>query len=173
MNDLVLIKNILLRLGYEGGVLMKRFWMTADPISVEDCINQVIRPEAGAISTFIGIAREFTSGKRTLHLEYEAYVPMAVRQLERIGEEISDKWPDAQTSIAHRVGRLEISEVAVAIAVSSPHRDQAFKASRYAIERIKEIVPIWKKEHWEDGTAWIGDQNETISYVANEEGRND
>lgn len=152
---------------------MKRFWITEHPISIEDCMNQVIRPEAGAISTFIGIAREFTRGKRTLHLEYEAYVPMAVKQLESIGEEISNKWPDARASIAHRIGKLEISEVAVAIAVSSPHRDQAFKASRYAIERIKEIVPIWKKEHWEDGTEWIGDQKEKTSYVASEEGRDD
>jgi len=146
---------------------MERFWITPQPISIDECINKVVRPEAGAISTFIGIAREFTSGKRTLYLEYEAYIPMAVKQLEKIGEEIGAKWPEARVSIAHRTGRLNISEVAVAIAVSSPHRDQAFKASRYAIERIKEIVPIWKKEHWEDGTKWIGDQKETISYVEN------
>lgn len=146
---------------------MERYWITPQPISIDECINKVVRPEAGAISTFIGIAREFTRGKRTLYLEYEAYIPMAVKQLERIGDEIGTKWPDTLVSIAHRTGRLNISEVAVAIAVSSPHRDQAFKASRYAIERIKEIVPIWKKEHWEDGTKWIGDQKETISYVEN------
>ena len=113
---------------------MERFWITPQPISIDECINKVVRPEAGAVSTFIGIAREFTKGKRTLYLEYEAYIPMAVKQLERIGDEIGTKWPDTRVSIAHRTGRLDISEVAVAIAVSSPHRDQAFKASRYAIE---------------------------------------
>ena len=140
------------------------FWITDKPIQISDCINKVIRPEAGAISTFIGIAREFTHGKRTLFLEYDAYIPMATKQLARIGEEIKSTWPHAEVSIAHRIGRLDISDVAVAIAVSMPHRDEAFKASRYAIERIKEIVPIWKKEHWEDGTKWIGDQKENISY---------
>lgn len=143
---------------------MTMFWITEKPLEMNDCIEKVIRPEAGAVSTFIGIAREFTKGKRTLHLEYDAYIPMATKQLERIGTEIEEKWPNTQTSIAHRIGRLEISEIAVSIAVSSPHRDVAFKASRYAIERIKEIVPIWKKEHWEDGTKWIGDQKEKISY---------
>lgn len=144
---------------------MSRFWMSEDPIELQDCIEKVIRPEAGAISTFIGVAREFTRGKRTLYLEYDAYVPMAVKQLARIGEEINEQWPDTKVSIAHRMGRLDISEIAVAIAVSSPHRDASFKASRYAIERIKEIVPIWKKEHWEDGTKWIGDQKESVSYA--------
>lgn len=143
------------------------FWVTKDEVDINDCIKNVVRPEAGAISTFIGIAREFTKGKQTLHLEYEAYVPMAVKQLERIGSEIQDKWPKTMVSIAHRIGRLDISEVAVAIAVSSPHRPAAFEASRYAIERIKEIVPIWKKEFWEDGTAWIGDQKETNTYDEN------
>ncbi|HLQ95439.1 MAG TPA: molybdenum cofactor biosynthesis protein MoaE [Pseudogracilibacillus sp.] len=144
--------------------MLQKFWITADPVEINDCIKAVVRPEAGAISTFIGIAREYTKGKRTLYLEYEAYVPMAVKQLERIGNEIQLKWPEARASIAHRIGRLEISETAVAIAISSPHRDEAFQASRYAIERIKEIVPIWKKEHWEDGTKWIGDQKEQIAY---------
>lgn len=143
---------------------MEQFWISDEPIQINDCIEKVIRPEAGAISTFIGIAREFTRGKRTLHLEYDAYVPMAVKQLKRIGDEIKAEWPATEIAIAHRIGRLDISEVAVVIAVSSPHRDASFKASRYAIERIKEIVPIWKKEHWEDGTKWIGDQLETTSY---------
>lgn len=144
--------------------MTEKFWITNEPVQVSDCIEKVIRPEAGAISTFIGIAREFTYGKRTLFLEYDAYIPMATKQLMRIGEEIKSTWPGAEVSIAHRIGRLDISDVAVAIAVSTPHRDEAFKASRYAIERIKEIVPIWKKEHWEDGTKWIGDQKENVSY---------
>ncbi|MBO1003617.1 molybdenum cofactor biosynthesis protein MoaE [Pseudogracilibacillus auburnensis] len=143
---------------------MDNFWITDKPIQVNDCIRKVTHPKAGAISTFIGIAREFTKGKQTLFLEYDAYVPMATKQLARIGMEIKQTCPEAEIAIAHRIGRLEISEVAVAIAVSTPHRDAAFKASRYAIERIKEIVPIWKKEHWVDGTKWIGNQKETTSY---------
>src|SRR5690625_1488216 len=146
---------------------MDNFWLSNEPIEINECIDKVIRPEAGAVSTFIGIAREFTRGKRTLFLQYEAYVPMAVKQLARIGDEMKEIWPEAEVAIAHRIGRLNISDIAVAIAVSTPHRDEAFKASRYAIERIKEIVPIWKKEHWEDGTKWIGNQKENISYDNN------
>ncbi|EEK43849.1 Molybdopterin-converting factor subunit 2 [Bacillus cereus m1293] len=110
--------------------------------------------------------RELTKGKRTLHLEYEAYETMAVKQLMRIGEEISERWPDAKIAITHRVGRLEIMDIAVVIAVSSPHRKVAYEANEYAIERIKGIVPIWKKEFWEDGTMWIGDQLENTPYPA-------
>lgn len=142
----------------------KKFWITSETVDVNDCINNVIRPEAGAICTFIGTAREFTDGKRTLHLEYQAYVPMAEQKLKQIGKEIDEKWGDTNTSIAHRTGRLDISEVAVAIAVSTPHRKDAFEACEYAINRIKELVPIWKKEHWEDGSEWIGDQKEQTSY---------
>lgn len=142
----------------------KNFWLTEAQIDVNDVIQKVLRPEAGAISTFIGTVREFTKGKRTLHLEYDAYVVMAEKQLIKIGAEIEVKWADTKTAIVHRTGRLDISDVAVAIAVSTPHRNDAFEASRYAIERIKEIVPIWKKEYWEDGTKWIGDQKENKSY---------
>lgn len=140
------------------------FRITNEPIDVQQVIQLVTHRESGAISTFIGIAREFTYGKRTLKLQYEAYIPMAEKQLHIIGREISERWPNARTAITHRIGHLEISEVAVAIAVSTPHRDAAFRASRYAIERIKEMVPIWKQEHWEDGTKWIGDQLEKNSY---------
>ncbi len=142
----------------------KMFWITEEPISVTDVMDKVVRREAGAISTFTGIVREFTRGKKTLFLEYQAYVPMAEKKLAEIGREIEERWEHTETAIAHRIGRLDISEVAVAIAVSTPHRKDAFEASSYAIERIKEIVPIWKKEHWEDGTLWIGDQKEQVSY---------
>ena len=141
----------------------KMFWISDKPIDSGEVINKVIRPEAGAISTFIGIAREFTEGKRTLFLEYEAYVPMAEKKLAEIGEEILERWPGARTAIAHRTGKLDISDVAVVIAVSTPHRADAFEASRHAIERIKEIVPIWKRENWEDGTEWLGDQKEKVA----------
>lgn len=142
----------------------KKCWITDQPINLNDCIAKVVRAEAGAVNTFIGTVREFTKGKRTLFLEYQSYIAMAEKKLVQISEEISEKWPDAETAIVHRIGRLEISDIAVVIAVSTPHRNDAFDASRYAIERIKEIVPIWKKEHWEDGTKWIGDQKETTSY---------
>lgn len=134
------------------------------PIVVEEVTNKVARREAGAITTFIGTVRELTKGKRTLYLEYEAYKSMAVKQLTRIGEEMNEKWPDAKVAIMHRVGRLEIMDIAVVIAVSSPHRKVAYEANEYAIERIKRIVPIWKKEFWEDGTMWIGDQLENTTY---------
>lgn len=142
----------------------KYFWITTEPIDLQSVIRKVVRPEAGAISTFTGIVREFTKGKRTLYLEYQAYVPMAETQLAQIGKEITEKWGDVKTAIVHRIGHLDISDIAVAIAVSTPHREDAFAASRYAIERIKEIVPIWKKEHWEDGSKWLGDQKEVHSY---------
>lgn len=142
----------------------KMFWITEKPISVTDVMDKVVRREAGAVSTFTGIVREFTKGKKTLFLEYQAYIPMAEKKLAEIGREIEERWTDTETAIAHRIGRLDISEVAVAIAVSTPHRKDAFEASSYAIERIKEIVPIWKKEHWEDGTMWLGDQKEQVSY---------
>ncbi|SFA82256.1 molybdopterin synthase subunit MoaE [Lentibacillus halodurans] len=145
----------------------KKFWITKEPINPNDCIKKVVRNEAGAVNTFIGTVREYTDGKRTLFLEYQAYVPMAEKKLVQIGKEIEEKWEDADTSIVHRIGRLELTDIAVVIAVSTPHRTDAFEASRYAIERIKELVPIWKKEHWEDGTKWLGDQQEKTSYAAN------
>lgn len=140
------------------------FKIVHTPILVEELINKVARREAGALTTFIGTVREFTKGKKTLSLEYQAYEPMAVKMLSQIGDEIQETWPDAITAITHRVGKLDITEIAVVIAVSSPHRKTAYEANKYAIERIKQIVPIWKKEFWEDGTKWIGDQLETTEY---------
>ncbi|MGG0464266.1 molybdenum cofactor biosynthesis protein MoaE [Priestia aryabhattai] len=140
------------------------FEVVNQPIAVDEIIKKVSGRDAGAITTFIGTVREFTKGKKTLSLEYQAYVPMAVKMLSQIGDEIQEKWPDALTAITHRIGKLDITEVAVVIAVSSPHRKTAYEANEYAIERIKQIVPIWKKEFWEDGTKWIGDQLETKEY---------
>lgn len=143
---------------------MDRFEITEKPISIEECVKKVERREAGAITTFIGTVREFTKGKKTLYLTYEAYVPMAVKKLAEIGVEIKQRWPDTETAISHRIGRLDISDIAVVIAVSTPHRKDAYAANEFAIERIKQIVPIWKKEHWEDGEVWVGDQREQQSY---------
>ncbi|WP_152393081.1 molybdenum cofactor biosynthesis protein MoaE [Paenibacillus guangzhouensis] len=134
------------------------FVITDQPIVPEDVSNKVKRREAGAITLFLGTVRELTHGKRTLFLEYEAYPTMAVAQLERIGQEVRERWANTVVAVTHRVGRLEISDIAVVIAVSSPHRKAAYEANEYVIERIKQIVPIWKKEHGEDGSEWIGDQ---------------
>jgi molybdopterin synthase catalytic subunit len=149
------------------------YYITEKPLDPAPLIKQVIRPEAGAVNTFIGTVRELTEGKRTLSLTYEAYKPMAEKKLAQIGREIEAENKDSRVVIAHRIGKLDISDIAVVIAVSSPHRDASYRGSRYAIERIKEIVPIWKKEHWEDGSEWVGDQLEQTAYDKDgpEEGR--
>ncbi len=134
--------------------------ITENPIQTEDVIQKVESRNAGAITVFIGTVREMTNGKRTLYLEYQAYKSMAEKKLNEIGNEIEKKWPNTKVAITHRIGRLEISDIAVVIAISSPHRNNAYDANRYAIERIKEMVPIWKKEVWDDGEMWIGDQLE-------------
>lgn len=143
---------------------MKFFEISKEPINTQQVIDKVVQRNAGAITTFIGTVRELTHGKKTLYLIYEAYEEMAVKKLEQIGREIEEKWPGAKAAITHRVGRLDITDIAVVIAVSTPHRADAYEANRYAIERIKEIVPIWKKEHWEDGEEWVGNQLETVAY---------
>jgi len=140
------------------------FKIVDTPIVVEEVSDKVKSRNAGAITVFIGTVRELTKGKKTLSLEYQAYETMAVKKLAQIGDEINEKWPEAIVAITHRVGRLAISDIAVVIAVSSPHRKVAYEANEYAIERIKQIVPIWKKEFWEDGTMWIGDQLENTPY---------
>lgn len=141
------------------------FQLTNKPIDVQQVINQVTDRNCGAIATFIGTVREFTNGKKTVRLEYIAYESMAEKMLKRIGAEINERWPGTHVAIVHRLGVLDISEAAVVIAVSSPHRQAAYEANAYAMERIKAMVPIWKKEIWEDGSSWIGDQLETKRYT--------
>ncbi|MEH7106206.1 MULTISPECIES: molybdenum cofactor biosynthesis protein MoaE [Bacillaceae] len=143
---------------------MNFYEISKEPIDIQSVIDKVIQREAGAITTFIGTVRELTYGKKTLFLIYEAYEAMAVKKLAQIGAEMEERWAGSKVAITHRVGRLDITDVAVVIAVSTPHRADAYEANRYAIERIKEIVPIWKKEHWEDGEEWVGNQLETVSY---------
>ncbi|WML29714.1 molybdenum cofactor biosynthesis protein MoaE [Neobacillus sp. OS1-32] len=143
---------------------MTFYEISKEPINIQAVIDKVVRREAGAITTFIGTVRELTGGKKTLFLEYQAYEAMAVKKLAQIGAEIEQRWSGAKAAITHRIGRLDITDVAVVIAVSTPHRADAYEANRYAIERIKEIVPIWKKEHWENGEEWVGNQLETAAY---------
>ncbi|MGG4166209.1 molybdenum cofactor biosynthesis protein MoaE [Rossellomorea vietnamensis] len=140
------------------------FVITDAPISTEEVSAKVESRDAGAVTIFCGTVREWTKGRRTLYLEYQAYKSMAVKKLAEIGVQVQEKWPAAKVAITHRVGRLEISDLAVVIAVSSPHRKAAYEANEYVIEQIKKIVPIWKKEHWEDGEQWIGDQRGQQEY---------
>jgi molybdopterin synthase catalytic subunit len=112
-------------------------------------------PGIGAIATFIGLVRDTNLGRRVQHLEYEAYEPLARRGLDLIVEESREHWPAVRMMIHHRIGRMEIGETSVAIVAASPHRADAFAAARYAIERIKQIVPIWKHEYFEGGDVWI------------------
>ncbi|WP_020060282.1 molybdenum cofactor biosynthesis protein MoaE [Bacillus sp. 123MFChir2] len=145
--------------------MTKTYFEVVDtPISIEEVAQKVIRRECGAVTTFIGTVREFTKGRRTLYLEYAAYRSMAEKMLAKIGEETKEKWPGTHVAITHRIGTLQISDIAVVVAVSTPHRKAAYEANEYIMERIKQIVPIWKKEFWEDGGKWIGDQLEQTPY---------
>jgi MoaE-MoaD fusion protein len=132
------------------------FAIAREPIDLARVVKDVARPEAGAIVTFSGTVRNNTQGVAVVALEYEAYETMALRFLRKIGEEIKTRWPEAEAAIVHRIGRVEIGETSVAIAVSSPHRSDAFEACRHAIERLKQDVPIWKKEIRGDGSIWVG-----------------
>ncbi|WP_372662065.1 molybdenum cofactor biosynthesis protein MoaE [Cohnella sp.] len=136
----------------------KRYTIVEHPLDVDSVISMVSHPDHGAAIAFVGTTREWTAGQRTVTLEYEAYIPMAEAALIQIGEEISSRWPGTLCAIAHRIGSVGIGEISVVIAVSSSHRADAYDASRYAIERLKQTVPIWKKEVYEDGTEWKGHQ---------------
>ncbi len=109
----------------------------------------------GAVVTFLGLVRNHNLGRRVRYLEYEAYEPLALKTFERIADEVRRRWPEARLAIEHRVGRLEIGQASVAIAAASPHRADAYAACRYAIERIKQIAPIWKREFFEGGDQWV------------------
>jgi molybdopterin synthase catalytic subunit len=129
--------------------------ITTVPLSVDAVIRAVDGPGAGAVATFLGLVRDHNQGRRVLYLEYEAYAPLAEKALARIVGEAQARWAGARVAIHHRTGRLEIGEASVVIAAATPHRADAFAACRYAIERIKQIVPIWKHEHFEGGEVWI------------------
>ena len=134
---------------------MQRFEITTEPLSIDEVVARVQGPTVGGIATFVGVVRGETQGRVTQYLEYEFYPEMAVEQLRGIGEEIQARWSTVRdVAIVHRVGRLDIGETIVVIAVAAAHRAELFEATHYAIDRLKEIVPIWKKEVWEDGEAW-------------------
>jgi molybdopterin synthase catalytic subunit len=140
------------------------FRIVEGPIDVGALVTGAFRPDCGAVATFVGTTRVDSSSDASVeYLEYEAYRPMADRKLEEIGAEIEERWEVKHVSIVHRLGRVEAGEPSVVIAVASPRRGPAFEASRYAIERIKETVPIWKREVWSDGYVWVGSQTGTRS----------
>ena len=124
-------------------------------IRTRGLVSQLSRDQDGAAVTFFGIVRNNTRGRRTTHLVYEAYEPMALRKMRQIGESLRQRWQIGQVGMVHRLGRLEIGEVSVAIVITSPHRGIAFESCRYAIDRLKQTVPIWKKEFFEDGEVWV------------------
>lgn len=132
--------------------------ITHGPIDVARVTAAAGDPAAGAIATFLGTTRRENAGRVVTRLEYEAHASMAVQEMRRLGEEARRRWRLVGVAIVHRVGVVELGEVSVAIAVSAPHRAEAFEACRWLIDRLKEIVPIWKKEHYEGGVVWIGAQ---------------
>jgi molybdopterin synthase catalytic subunit len=139
-----------------AGVL---FELTTRPLDARRMETAVAHKGAGAICTFTGIVRDSSRGRSVTHLEYEAYAEMATGQMRKIAGEIEERWPEARVAMAHRTGRLEIGEPSVVVSVSSPHRAEAIAACKWGIDRLKESVPIWKKEHAADGTYWIeGDE---------------
>jgi molybdopterin synthase catalytic subunit len=124
-------------------------------------LEDAVRTDAdGAVIVFRGVARRFSRGRDVVHLEYEAYPEMAEKVMAEIGDEMKTRWPISEVAIVHRTGVLEIGQASVAIAVSAPHRGEAFAACQYAIDRLKQVVPIWKKEVWSDGSQWIGWEHE-------------
>jgi molybdopterin synthase catalytic subunit len=140
------------------------FEITREPIDKPGLEKRLLTGGAGAVVTFDGVVRDNTGGRRVVSLQYEAYEPMAVKEMRRIGDEIRERWPDVErVGIIHRFGPLAISESSVVIVVTSPHRRVAFEACRYAIDRLKQTVPIWKKEIFEDGEEWVEGQSPVVS----------
>ena len=133
-----------------------QFDITEGELTAESVSDLVRSPECGAITVFLGTARRTSRGREVEYLEYEAYPEMAIRKLQQIAEEVVERWDTDRIAVRHRVGRVELGEASVAIAVATEHRAEGFAACKYVIDRLKEIVPIWKKEVWVGGGEWIG-----------------
>lgn len=141
-----------------GGEDGRLFRVTEAELDARETERAVADPGAGAIVTFTGVVRDNGRGQAVSALDYEAYAPAAEKMLAQIADEIDEKWGLKRVAIIHRTGLLPVGEASVVISISSPHREAAFHACLYAIERLKEIVPIWKKEHYADGAVWIGSE---------------
>jgi molybdopterin synthase catalytic subunit len=129
--------------------------VSADPIDQVEVSAAISTPGSGAVVIFAGLVRDHNAGRQVLFLDYEAFAPLAVKSFERIAAEAADQWPGTELAIHHRTGTIQIGEASVAIAAASAHRADAFAVARYAIERIKQISPIWKHEHFVGGEVWI------------------
>jgi molybdopterin synthase catalytic subunit len=131
--------------------------VTRDPLDLPTLISAIAQEAVGdgAVTSFTGLVRAHNQGRKVHFLEYEAYEPLAVRAMQLIVNEACETWPDVRVGMHHRIGRIEIGQASVIIVAASPHRAQAFAACRYAIERVKQIVPIWKHEHFEGGEVWL------------------
>ncbi|MEP6794013.1 MAG: molybdenum cofactor biosynthesis protein MoaE [Saprospiraceae bacterium] len=129
--------------------------ISENPLDVQTCINLVLTPETGGINVFVGSVRNMTNGKKVVRLEFEAYTSMALKEMKKIAASIEKKWPVINIVIHHRTGVLSVGDIPVIIAVSAAHRDAAFSACKFAIDELKEKVPIWKKEIFEDGEEWV------------------
>src|SRR4029077_15336335 len=130
--------------------------LTTEPIDYAALTEQVRRTDCGAVVTFLGTVRDLTGARETVALDYEAYAGMAERKMAEIEADTRQRWPVGAIVLEHRLGHLEVGAISVAVAVSCPHRAQAFEACRHTIDRLKELVPIWKKEHWADGRSeWV------------------
>lgn len=130
--------------------------LTSDPIDYAELTESVRSTASGAVVLFLGTVRELSGGRRTVALDYDAYGPMAEVKLQELETEARGRWPVDQLAIVHRVGHLDLGEISVAVAVSCPHRHDAFEAARFLIDTLKVTVPLWKKENWSDGTTeWV------------------
>lgn len=144
--------------------------VTDQPLDARETEAAVADPSCGAILTFTGQVRDNARGQAVTELAYEAYAEAAERMMTTIAGEITERWGIERVAIVHRVGVLGPGEASVVISVASPHRPEAFDACRHAIERLKEVVPIWKKEHYRDGSTWIGSEAEYRRQLAEDEG---
>lgn len=135
---------------------MTLFDVREAPLSIDEAVNAVRAAESGGISIFIGTVRDENDGRPVSQLDYEAYPSMAVREMAAIAKEIEGEIPGVHLAVLHRVGALQVGDIAVICAASAPHRGEAFRACRALIDRIKERVPIWKREHGPDGPYWVG-----------------
>jgi molybdopterin synthase catalytic subunit len=131
------------------------FKVTTDPLSIDEAYAAVRRDDCGAVALFAGVVRDHHDGKKVLSISYSAFREMAEKEFARIAEEAARRWPVGAVYIAHRTGKLAIGDASVVIAVSAPHRAEAFEACRHAIEALKKMAPIWKEEFYEGGKAWI------------------
>ena len=133
----------------------ERAWVDAAPLSLDALVREVSGPEMGGLVTFTGVVRNHARGESIDHLEYEAYAPMAEKELRKIVAAAAERWPHVRVAVSHRVGRLAIGDAAVMIAAAGPHRAEAFEACRFTIDQLKKSVPIWKKEFATSGSYWV------------------